>query len=205
MFHNLKIMGDSFYITNKREYICNSVLYKEDVEECFDFAYEMTFGQKGAHRNYRSGGQARRNNGEVFIDAFQGKLAEFAFYNYCCKYPLDINKPDLEVMGLNKWDTSDFEVNGYSVAVKSTKSYGQLLLLETKDWNDEGLYIPNYGTGHEKYDFFVLIRVSPDGKTLMKKNRMLYSINLDKNNLAHSILEQEWQCNIVGFITLAIK
>ena len=51
---------------------------------------------------------------------------------------------------------------------KSTKSYGDLLLLETKDWNDDGEYIPNKDKGNFRYDYTILVRFSPDGEAIMK-------------------------------------
>src|SRR5690606_39901889 len=50
-----------------------------DILLAFDFAYIMSFGQ-GFHRNYRTGGQTVRKNGEKFCNTFHGKLAEIVLY-----------------------------------------------------------------------------------------------------------------------------
>lgn len=66
-----------YIVNSKREFVRNRILKQRDVSECLDFAYGMTFGGSGAHRDHRSGGQAHRHLGEIFINTFQGKLAEF--------------------------------------------------------------------------------------------------------------------------------
>lgn len=47
------------------------------------------------------------------------------------------------------------KVNGKTLSIKSTKHFGQLLLLETADWNDLGQYVPDSSID---YDYFLLIR-----------------------------------------------
>ena len=190
-----------FYIERPAEFRANGYLSFEDTEECFDFAYDMTFGREGQHRSRRSGGQSDRRNGEIFIDTFQGKLAEYAFYNVFKNSDADIEPPDTRTMGLSEWDTCDFTVNGYEIAIKSTKFFGNLLLLETKDWVEDGRYIPNYSNGCCEYDYFVLERIRPEGTTMMKENRWLYSDDLDYGILKDAILSQDWEANLVGYIS----
>ena len=74
--------NNSYWINHKREFIRNGIVTSDDVRTCFEFAFGMTFGKEGAHRDHRSGGQIRRRNGEIFINTFQGKIAEYGFYNY---------------------------------------------------------------------------------------------------------------------------
>ena len=190
-----------FYIEHPSEFRPNGYLSDEDVSDCFDFAYSMTFGDNGKHRDRRSGGQVHRRNGEIFADTFQGKLAEFAFYNIFRNSDVEIDPPDMRVMGLMEWDSSDFTVNGIEIAIKSTKHFGNLLLLETKDWDDEGRYIPNLSKGCSEYDYFVLERISPECSSILKENRMLYSDNADCDLLKDIILDIQWDANIVGYIS----
>ncbi|NFS12031.1 hypothetical protein FDE77_12340 [Clostridium botulinum] len=172
----------------------------ESIKLAFDFAYNMSFGGKGEHRNHRSGGDHKRKNGEIFINAFQGKLAEFGIFNEFHRNKIEIEVPDLETYELGKWDKYDFEVNDKKIAVKSTKNYGQLLLLETKDWTSKGEYKPNLSTGNAIYDYFILVRVSPSGEDIMKKNKMLYSNEIDKFTLEKIITSELWAYDIPGFI-----
>lgn len=94
----------------------------------------MSFGGNGEHRNHRTGGTHQRKKGEIFANAFQGKLAECAIYNQFYN-ELDITEPDFETYGLGEWDDADFYINDFKISIKSTKSFGNLLLLETRDWN----------------------------------------------------------------------
>lgn len=60
----------------------------------------MSYGT-GEHRN---GGELNRKNGEIFINTFQGKLAELAVYNEIYKLSNDVYKklsiPDFNIFGL---------------------------------------------------------------------------------------------------------
>ena len=105
----------------------------QDLEQAFLFSWNMTFGATGEHRSYRSGGQLVRNNLQKFCDVFIGKLGEVAFFNISKKRPMvtNITEIDYECYGLGKWDSSDFIINyQYHIAVKTTKHFGNLLLLE---------------------------------------------------------------------------
>lgn len=200
--HRLREMEEgSFYIDCPCEFRPNGYIGHKDVEESFDFAYEMTFGNVGQHRSRRSGGQAYRRNGEIFIDAFQGKLSEYAFYNLFRYTDATIDPPDTRVMGLSEWDSADFVINGISIAVKSTKSFGNLLLLETKDWDEEGRYVPNLSHGISEYDFFVMIRIDPDGTAILKENRLFYSDEADRQTLHRLLISQDWKANLTGYIS----
>jgi hypothetical protein len=100
--------------------------------------------------------------------------------------------PDLETWDLGKWDDTDFEINKYFLSVKSTKAFGNLLLLETKDWNENGEYIPNLAINgaHSLYDFFILVRISPYCEDMLKQHKMLFSNEVDKENLKDILINQ---------------
>lgn len=193
---------NSYRVNHRKEFIRNGIVTLDDVEECFEFAYGMTFGGQGAHRDHRSGGQARRPLGEIFINTFQGKLAEFALYNYAVRVgSFSLEPPDTEMMELSRWDSFDMMIDGMAINVKSTKKRGNLLLLETKDWDDEGNYIPNAEFGCESYDFFVLARVDPDGERVMREHGLLYLDDADEDDLRDAVYSERWRVNLAGFIT----
>lgn len=200
--HQLESYGNDIYLfTHKKPFVNNTYVHKRDTIDAFAFAYDMTFGGKGKHRQRRSGGKKHRTNGEIFVDAFQGKIAEFGFYNYFSDKGYDITRPDVDTYPLNQWDSFDFCINDSEIAVKSTKEYGNLLLLETKDWNKDGCYIPNIGTEHAEYDYFVLVRVKSDLKRIMIENNWLKSNFVSKETLDAKTKGIKWQINIVGFMT----
>ncbi|CUA79424.1 hypothetical protein [Anoxybacillus suryakundensis] len=189
-----------YYLTNPKEFSSMGSFDSLTLENAFNFAYDMSFDNKGAHRDHRSGGTYRRKNGEIFTDTFQGKLGEFAIYDYFKENGILLNYPDLKTHQLGIWDTSDFEINGLKIAVKSTKKYGQLLLLEKADWDSKGQYIPNLSNGNGIYDVFILVRISPSISFLMKKNKLYYSNKVEKNVLKRTIFAQRFNYDIPGFI-----
>lgn len=198
----IKYDDKRYKINHKRTFSPIETIRFDDKQKCFDFAYDMAFGA-GRHRATRSGGKRKRHTGEIFIDTFQGKVAEYAIYRYLMKYDIITTKPDMTVEGYGIWDSFDLKYKNIHMAVKSTKFYGNLLLLETKDWNNAGEYLPNRNNGTEKYDIFVLIRIAPDGEKEMRKNHILYSEQIDKENLKRIVFKFDWSYDIAGFITNA--
>lgn len=190
---------NKYRITHKRDFLAVDRLETGDISDCFEFSYEMAFGE-GVHRSNRSGGDKKRKPGEIFINTFQGKLAEFAMYRYLEKNGIFTSQPDLSVQGYGIWDAFDLEYGGVHIAVKSTKYYGNLLLLETKDWNERGEYVPNTQEGIMKYDVLVLLRISPDGEIMMRERKWLYSESLDKQELRNVINSTCWEYDIAGCI-----
>ena len=98
---------NSYFITSKRPFSAIAVISNEDIGECFDFAYGMTFGASGQHRDHRSGGRHFRKNGEVFINTFQGKVAEYGFYRYLTSEGVESKPPDISQSALGIWDNYD--------------------------------------------------------------------------------------------------
>lgn len=148
--------NNGYFISKKVPYNKIKEFPLRILNKCFDFSYNMTYENKGQHRSYRSGGGKNRYNGEIFINTFQGKLAEYGIWNEFKNRSFDITSPDLSEYNLGKWDDFDIKYKDYSIAVKSTKFYGNLLLLEKDDWNEHGIYIPNEDKGTGYYDFLFL-------------------------------------------------
>lgn len=208
-FHELELNDDIYKVEYKREYKGKKIK-QEDILTCFHFAYDMTFGGKGEHRRNRSGGKEERSECKIFRDAFQGKLAEYCFYNYYKNlFPENyISKPDISCSDIGTWDYCDFETkkNGIEkkVAVKSTKFYSDLLLLETKDWDKNGLYLH---TDNEnkietiKYDGVVLVRVKNNIGDYLKNNKLLDLDECDISKLLPILNDSKyWSFDIAGFI-----
>jgi len=193
--------GEKIYKVNHQKYFDKlGLLLDEDKKECFDFAYEMAFGV-GKHRSTRSGGKKKRKPEEIFINTFQGKAAEYTMYRYLLEHGILTIKPDITVEGYGVWDSFDLKYGEIHMSVKSTKSYGQLLLLETKDWNEKGEYLHNNKNGIVNYDMFILIRNSPNSEEQMEKRNILYSEQIERKVLADIILNITWEFDIAGFIS----
>jgi len=197
--------GNGYFIDNKKNFQDGNIFKNETINKVFEFAYAMTFGD-GEHRDHRTGGTMKRKKGQIFINTFQGKLSELGVYNTFSlsnkEAYLKLSKPDFDVYGLGEWDDSDIELGKIKFSVKSTKFYGNLLLLETKDWNVAGEYIPNINTDKNYvYDYFILVRIKPDGEKLMSSNRLLYSNDIKKEDLYSLIKSEKWEYDIAGYIT----
>ncbi len=199
-FERLKKEGNTYYFTGTVPFERKHCLKRSTIEKVFDFAYNMAYTDKGHHRNHRSGGERRRKNGEIFANTFQGKLAECAACNFFSQYDKAIC-PDFSVEGVGEWDSVDLSVMGREIAIKSTKHFGQLLLLETNDWNKKGLYIPNIGKGISKYDYIVLVRITPSCEDLMKSKKWLYLDDVKKDELKNLIEKEIWYYDYAGYIT----
>lgn len=200
--------GLSYMITNPKAFLSIGTIPRNQLINCINFAYNMTFGNNGAHRNHRTGGQVRRKNGEIFANTLQGKIAEYAVYNILkAIYPnSNISEPDLTTDQLGIWDDSDLTIDNKKLSIKSTKSYSQLLLLETRDWDINGNYIPNNKNNNGYYHYFILVRINTNIETIMKSKRLLYSNTIDNiqfNSLTNSILNSNWKYDIPGFINHA--
>lgn len=195
-----KYKENVYKVIHKRPFEKIGEILIEDVNTSVNFAYEMAYGE-GKHRVTRSGGSKKRTASEIFIDTFQGKIAEYGMYRYLQNNGIEVTPPDLAVEGYGVWDAFDLEYKNWRIAVKSTKFYGELLLLETQDWNEKGEYIPNIKSGNGTYDFIVLLRLFPDVIAEIKDILILYETTKNKEMLFTEINSIEWAYDIAGYIT----
>lgn len=197
MFYEMKVEGNTYTINSPKKYIKFGTFKPETVDKVFNFSWDMVFSGEGEHRKHRSGGSHERKNGEVFANVFQGKLAECALYNLLYKNKIQSSEPDFSIHPLGVWDDEDINVLGKSISIKSTKAFGNLLLLEEKDWNDSAIYIPN----NKAYDYTFLIRMNPFCEDLLKKNKLLYSASANKEELYKIISKENWEYDVPGYVS----
>jgi len=191
---------NGFYINSRKDFAGQSIAEK-DISNAFYFSYQMAFGN-GHHRSYRSGGQHNRSKGEIFCNTFQGKLAEIALQNELIKRKIECAPVDLRVMGKSEWDDCDLTAEGKLINIKSAAYFSNLLLLEKNDWDENGLYQANKNNEQPAlYDYFALVRIGPDIKTLLKSQRLLYCNSIRLNNLHYLISKENWLFDIPGFVT----
>jgi len=200
-FHKLEEKQSGLIITHKKDFTAPGTFKPETIKKVFDFAFDMTFGEKGEHRKYRTGGTIKRKNGEVFANTFQGKLAECAACNLFYKIDSSVF-PDFSIAKLGTWDSVDVVVNKKKIAVKSTKSFGNLLLLEQHDWDSNGIYIPNREDRAGTYDYFLLIRIKPFCEDIMRKQRWLYLDAINRAALWSEVGKYTWSYDYAGYIAL---
>lgn len=138
-------------------------LKPESILKCLEFASEMAYG-KGHHKPQSFGGKTHnRKSSEIFLNTFQGKIAELAVYNQLSNLDLKPDKaPEFEIWGKGKWEDCDFTLKNETIrcSVKSTKDFGNLLLLEKEKYNEKGEFLETENLNPQKYDFTFLVRVS---------------------------------------------
>ncbi len=203
--------GNHYFIDEKTKVVfgtrTHSFCTKTDLHNTMEFSHGMTFGASGEHRDHRSGGMIHRDLYQQFYDIFIGKLGEIAFYNAHKNHPavMSISDIDYDRYGLGIWDNTDFILNQqYHIAVKTTKHFGNLLLLEAKDWKIKGedaLYIPNIKNNvpsSGRYDRLYFCRVKVNIEKLIPPN----SINAPSNINHFKVMIPRIQTNleIVGYI-----
>lgn len=199
-FSRLRVEGENYSVTERTTYHEDGRLKPQTIDRVFDFAYKMAFTAEGQHRRNRSGGSRKRRNGEIFANTFQGKIAECAACNYLYKYDGSV-QPDFSVSRLGTWDSVDISACGKEISIKSTKHFGQLLLLETADWDSQGNYIPNKGKGVSSYDYIFLIRLKPSCEDILKEHRLLYADYVNREELYRLLASCNWTYNFVGYLT----
>jgi hypothetical protein len=193
----MKYNGQNFTITAKKAFKPIGEIRASTIEIVTKFAFDMTYGAKGQHRDHRSGGSAIRANGQIFSDTFQGKLSEFALANLL--YKLDgFIPPDTSTYELGEWESADFKIGKNYFSVKSTKYFGNLLLLEKKDWDLSGRYLPT-GKQPKSYSHIVLVRISPDVEELIKPKSSKSESRYE--SLLEMMLTHKWEYEITGYIT----
>jgi hypothetical protein len=190
---------ENSYFANSKKEFCPFSVSNEITKLSLDFAYAIVF-EEGHHRNHRSGGSIKRKNGELFCNAFQGKMAEFILHDLFTKRGLACTDVDMSVSGKGIWDDCDLVCNSKKINIKSCAYFSNLLLLETKDWDKRGNYVPNRDTQTSEYDYFVLVRIQPDIKRLFKENKLLFSDILEKNKIWQLLENESWQYDVAGWI-----
>lgn len=161
-FKKLDKKNNSYFINSKKPFTSTYFLSYENTTKAKEFAKKMTYEKKGEHRKYRSGGSHVRSDREIYLNTLAGKISEFALFEYLNKKEILVEEPDVETYALGVWDTFDFQIFNKHLSVKSTKHFGNLILLETKDWSEDGKYLPNIDKDNYIYDFHILIRTKPN-------------------------------------------
>lgn len=160
---NIKYDRIIFDPDTKKEFVPEKKLKPESIKKCLIFASEIAYG-KGYHKSQSFGGfEYDRLPAEIFINTFQGKLAELAVFNELFSMGIRPDKlPEFDIWGKGKWEDCDFTLNNGKIkaSVKSTKWFGNLLLLEKDKYNEKGEFLETFESGSFTYDFTFLVRIS---------------------------------------------
>lgn len=147
----------------KRGFSANITLKEHSIKKCLDFAEMMVYGDGYQNPNSFGNEKEPRVSSEVFRDILQGKISEIGFYNFMFKQKIiPDKKPDFEVWGKGKWEDIDFTFNNgeIRISIKSTKHFGNLLLLEKHKYTKNGEFNQPVDGGEPfAYDNTFLVRV----------------------------------------------
>jgi len=180
----------TYFINSKKDF--NGLLVSENIiQKSFEFAYEMAYGD-GFHRRNRTGGKHKRNDFEIFLNTFQGKIAEFVVHHFFNEKNYTCSDVDLSINEKGVWDDIDLIINNKKIGIKSTAFFSNLFLLESKDWDKEGKYIPNKAL----YDYFILVRIKPSTNSLLNSIK-----NKSKKEIQALINAKKWLYDIPGCLS----
>lgn len=201
---------NNYTVNNKRSFGSGKIINisQNQLFQAIKFGWHMTFGKTGEHRSSRSGGSLKRDDRQKFIDTLLGKLGEFGVYNnYHGKSTVfSISSVDLDCYQLGQWDEMDFEITNqqmetYKLAIKTTKHFGSLLLLECKDWQiieGNAIYLPNKEKpSNGYYDYFIFCRVETNIDNLLKNHSNFLE---SEDNLIELAQEIEVKCELTGIV-----
>ncbi|WP_126652983.1 hypothetical protein [Chryseobacterium aureum] len=182
------------YKINKKIPFSENIIKKELIDTAFEFAYNMAYGE-GFHRDHRSGGSLIRTPEGIFANTFQGKLAELILDDELKKNDIETSGVDLGVFEKGVWDHGDIVANGKNINVKSMAFFSNLFLLECKDWDENGIYLPDGGSSI--YDYFVCVRIKPNIKDLFKNG------DSDREKMSKILNAQDLYFDIPGVLSHA--
>lgn len=196
----MPVEGNSYFNTLRRKFIPHEVP-RDGCTAAVDFAYAMCFGA-GHHRVHRTGGLLMRQAVEMFCNAFQGKLAEVCTHSFLVQCGAECSVPDFGIYGEGVWDGGDLKAYGKNLSVKSAAFFSNLLLLECRDYDSDGNYLPDTGKGIPTvFDCCVLVRISPDVKGLFRRNGVFGSNCVSKDFLADVVGREHWTYDIAGWVS----
>lgn len=198
VFHPMSFVDGNYRVSRRAKFEKDGTFKAKTVGSVVEFAYNMTFGSKGEHRHSRSGGSISRGNLEIFINTFQGKLSEFAVANVLYRHK-DFKEPDLSTYELGIWEDADFQLGEKAIAVKSTKSFGNLILLESKDWDTHGNYTASVNE-HRTYSHIVMVRIKPDAEEVLRNFRPKSGNEVSLPDLSAHLMSLDWEYDMPGYI-----
>ena len=197
----MKINKNEYSVDKKKAFKAFGKIERLYLSCCAEFSYEMAFGE-GHHRPNRSGGDIERKPEDIFLDSFQGKLSECVVREYLGeKMGFEVSDVDMKVYGAGVWDSFDLKWGDNVLSIKSTKYYGNLLLLEEKDWDELGRYIPNEElyNSPSMYDYIVLVRMKFSDDFQKRVKEVLKE--KDQSSITEMISNESVEYDIAGFIT----
>lgn len=195
-FTHLQKVGETdFRIShsNIKKFVPLKLDLNEYVRECVSWGFDNEFKEDATHS-------------EKTKKAILGKLGEFGIYKFLKERGYGVSYPDLEVRKQGDWDDGDLSIDEKKINIKTTKNFGNLLLLKKADWNPEGNYkwglrkLPNGNKERyvdDTYKYFFLCRIKPD-----IENLLVIDEETSKDEILSQLSNVKIQFDIPGFINI---
>ena len=184
-FRRLDEKGNAMFVTSPKKFQEDGRIDKYAVQS-LKWAYDNAYN--GHFKN------ASSSKFKTMLDAYLGKLGEFAVYEFFRKKGYTLELPETILRQKGEWDNGDLEVQGQKIQIKTTVFSSNFLLMRKKDWDQEG----NYNWGHNgkdsNYGAFFLCRIQPDPKKIFLNECSL-------NELKNICENVSWRYEITGFVT----
>ena len=185
IFNRLNENGNSVFVTSPKKF-----------KECGRIdkysSTSLNWAYNNSYHGYFKG--ASSNKFSTLLDAFIGKLGEFAVYEFFKSKNYNLELPELLVRNKGEWDDGDLFVEGQKVQVKTTIYSSNFLLLKRNDWDELGNYKWGKDGKDDKYGAFFLCRMSPDPRKIFLKEDSL-------ENLINICENISWRYEITGFLS----
>lgn len=184
-FQHLKESGNSMFVTSPKKFIDSGTINEYSITS-LKWAYDNAY--KGHFKN------ASRDRFKTMLDAFLGKIGEFAVYQFFKDLNYNIELPETILRHKGEWDDGDLVVESQKVQVKTTTYNSNFLLVKKSDWDSEGNYLWGREGKDPKYGAFFLCRIKPDPRKIF-----LQESSIDK--LLGLCENVSWRYEITGFAT----
>ena len=182
-FNRLRESGNAMFVTSPKLFnpTQNIDKYAEtSIKWAYDNAYNGHF-------------RGSTNKFKTMLDAFMGKMGEFATYDFFKSLNYELDLPETILRQKGEWDDGDLIVGEQKVQIKTTIHTSNFLLLKKRDWDAEGNY--NWGKDGKdpKYGAFFLCRLKPDPKQIFTESPLEELISQAQNI--------SWKCEVTGFLS----
>jgi len=183
-FHRLNESGNAVFVTAPKKFHETGRIDKYSVLS-LKWAYDNAY-----HGHFKN---ASRDKFQTMLDAFMGKIGEFAVYEFFKKKNYDLEYPELLVRQKGEWDDGDLVVEARKIQVKTTVFTSNFMLLKRNDWDEEANYKWGKDGKDDKYGAFFLCRLQPDPRHAFPNESSLEELIAHCENIS-------WRYEITGFI-----
>lgn len=190
-FRRLREKENRFFPTSTRDYSPLKIDLNKYTKEIIEFSHESCWGAG----HFKSDG---RDRSTIFKNSTLGKFGEFALYEFFLREGYQPSRPDMTIKEKGKWDDGDLDLGKMKFQIKSTFSFGNLLILKKGDYDSMGRYIHGNDGNPITYDAFFLCRMKPTLDILEIEGNSDPGVE----NLKRKLENVNFRMDVAGYIKL---